>query len=431
MRKERKETLLYAFPPVPDDIMQKMQTKNKYARNYAVMLTRGDELFVRCFHQYCKGALVERQRYVFAKDGCCRYGSKYGTNWQIRTEFREPVFCLTSYGYNFDNSYTVLNFEAINKSCMKYSCAELYNGTLLMEYMQLYCKHPNVEYLMKTGYDHLVEERDVGYYWSVRKSLGTHPNINWKTNDLLKMLGLNRAEFKALRGSEGCYDDYLHWREKFPKYNPEELLAVSKVFKSEYDTAEKFCKVTGIRLTRLARYLSEQNVRSRDYSDYLDQCRMLNYDLHDTAICMPHDFEAMHTRLSAMISYKQNAETRKLFEEHYADRKKLEFSSGKLLIRQPETLDEIAAEGAGLHHCVGGYGERHAQGKLHILFIRKMDKPDKAYYTMELGLHGEIRQVRGLRNCDPTKEVRSLIEQYKHYLDGLFAEKKKKARKTA
>jgi len=430
MKKERKEALLREFPPVPDDIMQKMLTKSKYARNYAVMLTRGNELFVRCFHQYCKGALVERQRYVFAKDGCCRYGSKYGTSWQIRTEFREPVFCLTSYGYNFDNSYTVFNFEAIKKSCMKYSCAELYNGELLMEYMQLYCKHPNVEYLMKTGYDHLVEERDVGYYWSVRKSLSTHPNINWKSNDLLKMLGLNRAEFKALKGFEGCYDDYLCWREKYPKYRPEELLSIARIFKSEYNSADRLSKTTGVRLTRLARYLSEQNARSRDYSDYLDQCRMMNYDLHDTAICMPRDFEAMHTRLSETINYKQNEETRKLFEEHYTFRKALEFSNGELLIRQPESLDEIATEGAELHHCVGGYGKRHAQGKLHILFIRKADKPDEAYYTMELGLRGEIRQVRGLRNCDPNKAVSALIEEYKKHIDGIFNDKKK-ARKTA
>jgi len=387
------------------------------------MLTRGNELFVRCFHKYTgKAPLIERQRFVFAKDGCCRYGSYRGKEWAIRTEFREPVFCAASYGYNFDNSYSVLNMEAVKKSCMKYSCAEQYNGTLLMEYLQLYCKHPNVEYLMKTGYDHLVEERDVGYYWSVRKTLGTHPNINWKSNDLLKMLGLNRTEFKALKGNEGCYDDYLNWREKFPRYTPEELIAVSRVFKSECGTADKLCRITGLRLTRLARYLSEQEVRSRDYSDYLDQCRLLGYDLHDTAISMPRDFEAIHTRLSEMISYKQNEEMNKLFEERYAERKALEYRGGGLLIRQPETLAEIEAEGKDLHHCVGGYGKRHAQGTLHIMFIRRADKPNEAYYTMELGLHGEIRQVRGLRNCEPNKKVKALIEEYRQYLDSIFNE---------
>ena len=116
MRTERKQELLNEFPPVPAEAMEQMTSIKRYvAQNFVVFLTNGDELFARCYHKYYSGELVERQRYVFAKDGCCRYGVDNHGNWAVRTEFREPVFCATSYGYNFDNSYIVLNREAISR----------------------------------------------------------------------------------------------------------------------------------------------------------------------------------------------------------------------------------------------------------------------------------------------------------------------------
>ena len=431
MRKERKAELLLYFPPVPEKIMETM-TEGKCAHNYAVFLSRGDELFVRCFHKYHgRAPLIERQRYVFAKDGCCRYGSYDGKEWSIRAEFREPVFCASCYGHSFDNSYTVLNFDAIKKSCMKYSCIELYHGGLWMEYLQLYCKHPNVEYLMKAGYDRLIGDEEIGYYWGYRRRLAPYSDINWKSNDLLKMLGLNRTEFKALQGRERYYCAYLMWREKMPKYSVEKLIALVSAFGNEFGRADKMHNATGVSLIRLARYICEQEVRLGDYIDYLDQCRMLHYDTHDTAVCMPHDFEAMHTRCSELIRYKTSEEIKAAFTENYPARKRLEYRNDSFLIRQPEYPDEITAEGAALSHCVGGYTKRHAQGALNILFIRRADDPDTPFYTMELSTSGIIIQVRGDHNCSVTDDLSAFIDEYKRYIAPIFTEKKKKARKTA
>lgn len=424
MKQIRKELLLNSFPPVTENQLEQM--KGKGARNFAVMLTRGNELFVRCFHRYSKGEIVERQRYVFAKDGCCRYGSEYGTKWAIRKDFREPVFCSASYGYSFDNSYSVINIEAIKQSCMKYSCADKYRNGLLMEYMKLYCKHPNIEYIIKSGYYHLLNEVYSGY-WGGHKELRISDKINWKSNNLLKMLNLNRTEFKMLKGNEGCYENYIQWREKYPKYKPDELLSLARVFRWEFGLCQQLTDITGVRAVRLAKYLDIQGISTYDYKDYLDQCRVLKYELHDTAICMPYDFDAMHIRLSQIIKYKQSEASRKQFEENIETRKNLEYSSDKFLIRQPISMDEIADEGAALRHCVGGYAERHAEGMLHILFIRKKDKPDVPYYTIEVGIHGNIIQVRGYKNCGMTKDVEALVEEYKKYLSKIYSKKERKS----
>ena len=93
-------------------------------------------------------------------------------------------------------------------------------------------------------------------------------------------------------------------------------------------------------------------------------------------------------------------------------------------------MQEIIDEGKALCHCVGGYAERHAKGKLHIMFIRKADKPDVPFYTVEVDLFGKIVQVRGQRNCKTTPEVDAFIEAYKEHLAEVFG-KQQKARKTA
>lgn len=422
MKNERKKELLNTFPAVPTNIEQKMHGKN--TANFVVFLTHGDELYVRCYHRYSKGGLIERQRYVFANDGFVRYGTDFKGKWNIRSEFREPVFCSVAYGYSFDNSYTALNTQAIQQSCMKYSMADKYGNHLLIEYLKLYCKHPNIEYLLKSGYDPFKEK--VSGYWGGQKSLHVSPKINWKSNNLLKMLNLNRTEFFTLKGSEVYYERYVMWREKFPKMKPEDILLVAKVFGYESGTLHRFCDETGLKPQRIARYLNENNIPSRDYDDYLEQCRELNYDMHDTAISMPHDFQVMHERLSELIKIKANDEARAAFKENYPLRKKLEYSFGNLFIRQPKSMEEIAKEGSLLHHCVGGYAERHANGILHILFIRRADKPDVPYYTMELSVSGDIVQVRGLRNRDMTEEVTDFINHYKQYIAEIFNKKEKK-----
>lgn len=427
MKQGRKQTLLNSFPAVPAGIMEQMH--GRFAANFAVFLTNGNELFVRCFHRYSDEKLIERQRYVFAKDGAVRYGKDEGKPWMVRTEFREPVFCQSCYGYNFDNTYKVLNYEAISRSWMKYCCLELYYGGLDMEYLRLYCKHPNVEYIMKSGFGCLIGEHCTGY-WGGISHIVPDRHINWKSNNLLKMLGLNRDEFKVLRDKASDYEIYMMWRDNFPKYKPDELLLICHVFGYSYGTLETFVRMTGLKPQRIARYLTEQNAEPRDYDDYIRQCIQLKYDLHDTAISMPHDFIAMHTRLSELVEYQKNEKAHQAFMQNMEYRRQLEFASCGLLIRQPKSMAEIIAEGKRLHHCVGGYAERHAHMKLHILFIRNADKPDVPFYTVEVDLFGEIKQVRGFRNCKTTPEVDAFMDAYKNHLAGIFG-KKQKVRITA
>ncbi len=443
MRKERKESLLCVFPPVPRELMEKMQKKG--SNNYAVFLTRGRELFVRCFHHYSRGgkdALAERQRYVFAKDGYVRYGSDDGIKWAIRTKFTEPRFAKTSYGYSFDNSYSVLGYDAIKNSDMRYSQADRYHGDLLMSYLALYIRHPNVEYLMKQGYSGLISSEYYGY-WGTQERLTVDRNINWKTNDMLKMLGLNRAEFKALKGREELYLSFIHWRTAYPDLKTQELMMFTQIVGCCCETLDNVFKVTGRDPVKLVRWLYRQNCEDiNDYKDYLDQCRRLKYDMSDRTVLFPRDLGAKHEELTLIEEAienerkeKENAELTKIMMKFYGEREKLSFAYDGLIIRQPESVQEIVSEGARLGHCVAGYAERHAKGVLHIMFLRRADRSDEPYYTVEVSKELDIVQCRGYKNNVESRggkpkpeKIRIFEKAYQEYLDRL---KTQKARKTA
>ena len=440
---EKKRALLGMFPELP--ARYEKQMKQRGVHNYTVLLTRGDELFARCYHHYSDGRLVERQRYVFTVSGAVRWGWDEVKGWQVRSDFREPVFCNPAYGYSFDNSYTVLNFEAVGQSCMKYSQAESYAGGMLMCYLRLYCKHLNLEYLMKQGYSCLLEEVCTGYWGNVTR-LKVSPRINWRSNDLLKMLELNRNEFKLLRGRENLYELYCGYREDFPRMKPADILALARLIGAQRGTFDICLRRTGLTPEKLMKYLIKQDAEIHDYYDYLDQCMRLNYDRADPAVSLPRDFHAKHEQLAEIERAlaeerlaKKTAQQDKLIAELAEYRRKLEFEHGRLILVQPKSVREIVDEGAALSHCVGGYAERHAKGALHIMFLRRADHPDVPWYTVEISKELKIVQCRGYKNnveqrggTPKAPEVTEFENVYREYLAVIRAqETAKKARKTA
>ncbi len=427
MKKLRKEALLYGFPAVPYNIEEQM--KGKGAENFCVFLTNGHELFVRCYHRYTDGKIVERNRYVFAKDGAVRYilDGYSVTKWKVASKFTEPSFAARGYPYSFNNTYAILNADAYKQSDMKYSQIGKCHFCYLILYLRLYVRHPNIEYLIKAGYGHLIEESECYYNGVISVKVNWH--VNLKSNNLLKMLGLNREEFKLLRGWEKRYDNYLHYREAFPQYKPSEVLEIVKAYEFEYGTLDRHVADSGLKPLRLARYINEQKIEPRLYGDYLDQCRVLGYEMSDTAVSLPHNFHAMHARLSGLIKIKADERTRCLFAARYPERKSFEYAEDDILLRQPESMEEIAYEGKVLSHCVGGYAERHAKGITNILFIRRTAKPDKPYYTLELSTQGKIIQCYGSHNCRATEEIKAFLERYQHYLTEVFKNEKRTERK--
>lgn len=156
-----------------------------------------------------------------------------------------------------------------------------------------------------------------------------------------------------------------------------------------------------------------------DYNDYVTCCIELRYDLTDTAISRPHNFQEMHDRVTSLVRdlrAKREAEKLKGVQAVYEQLHDLiEWTDGKLLVRMAHDAADLIREGREMHHCVGTYGRRVAEGQCFILFIRRAAEPDKAFYTVEIRrdlTSLKIVQFRGYRNSDRSAEERAEVEAF-------------------
>ena len=89
----------------------------------------------------------------------------------------------------------------------------------------------------------------------------------------------------------------------------------------------------------------------------------------------------------------------------------LDFEADGMKMVLPANAEDLAAEGNALHHCVGSYADRVARKECVILFLRQTEDIGKPFYTVEVR-GGEVAQVRGMRNCDPTPEVEEFMDRW-------------------
>ena len=94
-----------------------------------------------------------------------------------------------------------------------------------------------------------------------------------------------------------------------------------------------------------------------------------------------------------------------------------------LFIRLPNRLEELKTEGEVLHHCVGTYTEKVRKGETTIFFVRKIEEPDKPFYTLEW--KGRVLQCRGSHNCDMTPEVKAFANIFQEKMVEYEKEPKK------
>lgn len=431
----------------------------KNARNFAIFSRCENGIMIQCFRVYekfeDKGSqnLIfdydEKQRYYISPENVQHWTSSYTflrnsntlqSYWRPCKSENEPWFDQGN--FHPDNSYTIINDDVINISGMKYaerciSDLDPYTCAVVREhyikYLCEFARHPNIEYLMKSGFGFLIaEQMENGNRYGIR--------INWKSNDVKKMLKLNKEEMSFLNYSScELMSTYLWFRNELN--NMYESFNAAKRYKDAIDTIKKIksaCNLSARKIVNYANNHSGEILFSefvRDWNDYLNECKKLGYDLNDSLINRPKDMYKAHERTTKLIKYKEDEIAKKQMEERNKKLNDMKYIDKKrgLIIVIPKTPQDIINEGKVLNHCVGGYAQRHVKGTLTILFLRKIDKPDVPYYTMEVSQFGQIVQCRGFKNNNAgnpkPQEIREFEAEYQQYLNVIF--NKMKGRKIA
>ena len=321
------------------------------------------------------------------------------------------------YGNEEDfTDYDVEGIEEIAKSPFRYCMGAEFAADHghIINFLTACCFYPRqIEMLMKAGMQKVVADFVIR---KVKHALV----IRWEETNPAKAFRMNRQEMKEFLGTSReieIAETYLRLKKKASINECADWIRNGLNLKALGHAA----KIWNVPPEKLARYLrsfvgcaahggmSSIQAALNCWLDYLTAAEALNEPLHRENVLLPKNLGAAHddttARHAAQIGNEKDAlwarEHANLEKEYQELRIKLEekyrFVLDEYEIRIPQNGAEILAEGRALQHCVGGYAQRHLEGKVVILFMRKTKRPDKPWLTIEMDWD-RIRQIHGYRN---------------------------------
>lgn len=371
--------------------------------------------------------------------------------------------------------YETIGMEEIGKSAFRYCGVEKVGlSDEVTRTLTACCFYPRqIEFLMKCGMKSAV--RDL-----VANGKKNAAAIHWNAETPAEFLGVKPRELRMLQEANAYSWERIKalgsYRRQKGKSTLEDCLLFAQIQMdgNKQKMLLKRMREHGVSIGRLLQYMDKHCVKKRTirsamdaYVDYLVAAEGVGLDLNNPIFLMPRDFEEKHDQVtaawSAVLAERRRkaeaerraavAEERKKQLERFRGRvkslaRRYTYTDGELLVRPAVNAEEIVREGKLLHHCVGGYADRHISGATTILFLRRRSAPGKPLCTIEMK-ENNIRQIHGWDDertaCednpnreDPRKIYGAFLDEWQTWLEsGSKRDKagrpiiKKKVRKTA
>lgn len=367
-----------------------------------------------------------------------------------------------NYEYNYSNldkrGYSFVNYEKLFGTFLRYApLREFEKAYVNWFFSHRYgiCETPSVKFLaysaMYPGIEMLVKTGLTDFVCSLMDRRPLKRYINWTGKNPKEMFGMNNAQFRDMK--DNCRDISI-----FMLYQTLKNTSKNMSFQKCCEIQDKFDKEASQRLaetvkkhklnlTHTLNYLDKKTKKLKDnykqkkeyertaitWCDYIRFAKELKYDLSrkDSDIYFPKDLQKAHDNASRAVKVKKDEIAFQKYKKRYEKLQKLyEYSDGTYCIVVPQGINDIVDEGKILHHCVGGYAERHVSGKTTILFMRKCNSPEKRLVTIEID-DGQkyIRQNYGYGDRHVTKEEQSFIDSWLVWVK--MGSKREKNKKTA
>lgn len=143
----------------------------------------------------------------------------------------------------------------------------------------------------------------------------------------------------------------------------------------------------------------------RELYDYADMMSQLStkYDKY------PRHFLTTHKIACRNYNRMKKEFSEELFKKRI--NKQHECSFGDYIFIYPDSTQDIKDEATMQNNCVASYIDKVIDGKCHILFLRKKNKPDESLVTIEVR-NNHIIQARRRFNDDVTAEDQKAIDAF-------------------
>ena len=308
------------------------------------------------------------------------------------------------YGYcnDYGTGYEVVGIDELAKGPFRYCGLDsLAEHCDMIKLLTAACLYPRqIEWLRKLGLGDAVADL-------VQRGVKNHPAIKWDAKTPKEFIDVSVKEILQIRDCPESLKVLKLYRSLPKPRDPSQIGACGELWNMLYDK-QAVCGIwartakRGILPEKLVGYLKKECLKGQSlqdiaqiYADYLRAGEKIGLDLDNPIILMPKNLNAKHDSATAAWAAMQDA---KKAEAYLGLLKKLAkrytYADGEYLIRPPIGGNEIKAEGKALHHCVGGYANRHLEGKTTILFLRRLSSPKKPLCTIEMN-GTRIVQIHG------------------------------------
>lgn len=389
------------------------------------------------------GMLVRVKKY-------CKFTSSHSwlSKWEYCKRYQDKLG-------GWDNAELVgWRKSIVEKSCCANSALCEYmregveegRGAFPGRYLQTWLKYPQAENLVRQGYAKLLTSVFTdstvidNYYSSVFKISQTGLFINWKEKKPLRMLGLKKSEADIAKKLD--LNELLLYRRirdtRDIRLTAEQIKAIGIDKKYFFAWCKEDVYGFTVPIVRTINYLTKQKkshkgdlISARYLLDYWNMLYEVYGSMPESEL-YPKNIVEAHDRMVERKQEKESAELQVKFDERFKELLPLCYTDEEtgLLIRPCQSQLEMIKEGKTLHHCVGNYAKSHAAGGTSILFIRKVDEPDKPYYTLEYQ-GGKVVQNRGLKNCARTETVKLFEEKWLEHIKTIKQKGKKNAKRVS
>lgn len=382
--------------------------------------------------EHIEDFLQETVRYAIRGNKTAKWQKQGKESYYMRTE-RYELDEWTRWQDNriYDGSYFFYPTgieEALSGTAMQYADLEGYleerghnkNPIYFLEY---HARYPVIEFLWKAGYRNIVHNRIFGMDRENRNA------ILWERKKLKECFKFPLRILKLMPPEEWSLNDIQRVNDLWEKYGGKVTdTEIRLVLQSKVDIQLWSRATTYANAGRILKYIQKQTEKRKEekghttytlegiiraYRDYLQECEQLHLDLHDKEILFPKDLTAAHNRTMEQVKFEKNKADQEKFQKAVEKLEKFAWSEGEFFIRPAREQMELMAEGKALHHCVGGYIKRMAEGETAIFFLRKVSEPDKPFYTLELQKKRVI-QCRTEHNAsyDRKPDVKNFVDMW-------------------
>ncbi len=348
---------------------------------------------------------------------CCEVGREYWYEGKVRyyadnSGAFKPVDTIQ------DNEYLIVNYSDDFDDCgvqiIEDIISEFPHAKTFMEMISLRGSYMTFDTLNKYGFDRLTYD-----YLYIPEEFGDSRKIS-------EVLKLDYNQVIAYADKSDFSGEEMLFMRELNRYGLSFSRKNMRIMKSLSNRNP--CVFTKDNVKKTFKYLRNQMSRVKtgdnvpgDFFDYILECRKLGLDTEKSEIRYPTDLHKAHERTSALVKIEANRDMDERIRSVYERlHKACEFTDGDYCIVMPACSEDIIREGKEQSHCVGGYCERMANGEDIILFLRKVNEPDKAFYTVELRPSMnkfELVQCRGLRNKDRSADVDEFLKRYETWFN--------------